>query len=39
MRANRRMTITELAEEEEISTGLCHDILTEKLAVHRIAAK
>lgn len=39
VRANRRLTIRELAEECEISVGSCHEILTEKLKMHRVAAK
>lgn len=37
VRGNRRLTVRELAEEIGIATGLCHDILTKKLNIHRIA--
>ena len=39
MRANRRLTAKELAEECGISVGSCHHILTEELKMHRVAAK
>ena len=39
VRANRRLTVRELAEECGISVGSCHHILTEKLKMHRVAAK
>ncbi|XP_064471271.1 protein GVQW3-like [Ornithodoros turicata] len=39
VRANRRLTIRELAEECGISVGSCYEILTEKLRMHRVAAK
>ena len=39
VRANRRLTVRELAEECGISVGSCHHILTEELKMHRIAAK
>ena len=39
VRANRRLTVRELAEEVGISIGACHEILTEKLSMHRVAAK
>lgn len=39
VRTNRRLTIRELAEECEISVGSCYEILTEKLKMHRVAAK
>ena len=39
VRANRRLTVRELAEECGISIGSCHHILTEELKMHRVAAK
>ena len=39
VRANRRLTVRELAEECGISVSSCHHILTEELKMHRIAAK
>ena len=39
VRANRRLTVRELAEECGISVGSCYEILTEKLKMHRVAAK
>ena len=39
MRANRRLTARELAEECGISVGSCDHILTEELKMHRVAAK
>ncbi|XP_076324799.1 protein GVQW3-like isoform X1 [Tachypleus tridentatus] len=39
VRANRRLTVRELAEECGISVGSSYEILTEKLKMHRIAAK
>ena len=39
MRANRRLTIRELAEECGISGGSCYEILIAKLKMHRIATK
>ena len=39
MRANRRLTVEELAEECGISVSSCHHILTEELKMHRVAAK
>ena len=39
VRANRRLTVREIAEEVSISTGSCHEILTEKFNLHRVAAK
>ena len=38
MRANRRLSIRELAEECGILVGSCYEILTAKLKVHRVAA-
>ena len=39
VRANRYLTVRELAEECGISVGSCHQILTEELKMHRVAAK
>ena len=39
VRANRRLTVRELAEKCGISVGSCHNILTEELKMHRVAAK
>ena len=39
VRANRRLTVRELAEECGISVGSCHHILTEELKMNRVAAK
>ena len=39
VRANRRLTIRELAEECGISVGSCYEIVTAKLKMHRDAAK
>uniref|UniRef100_A0A224XRL1 Putative transposase n=1 Tax=Panstrongylus lignarius TaxID=156445 RepID=A0A224XRL1_9HEMI len=39
VRANRRLTIRELAKECGISVGSCNKILIEKLKMHRVAAK
>ena len=39
IRSNRRLTVREVAEEMSISKTVCHEILTEKLGMHRIAAK
>ena len=39
VRANRRLTVRELAEDCGISVGSCHHILTEELNMHRVAAK
>ena len=39
VRANRRQTVRELAEECGISVGSCHHILTEELKMHLFAAK
>ena len=39
VRANRRLTVRELAEERGIWVGSCHHILTEELKMHRVAAK
>ena len=39
VRANRRLTVRELAEECAISVDSCHHILTEELKMRRVAAK
>ena len=39
VRANRRLTVRELAEECGISVGSCHHILTKELKMHCVAAK
>ena len=39
VRANRRLTVRELAEKCGIMVGSCHHILTEELKMHRVAAK
>lgn len=39
VRANRHLTVRELAEECGISVGFCYEILTKRLKMHRIAAK
>jgi hypothetical protein len=39
VRSNRRLMVWEIAEECNISVGSCHAILTEKLEMHRVAAK
>ena len=39
VRANRRLTVGELAEEYRISVGSCHHILTEELKMHGVATK
>ena len=39
VRANRRLTERELAEECGISVGSCHHILTKEVKMHRVAAK
>jgi hypothetical protein len=36
---NRRLTVQEVAEEVEISIGLCHTILTEDLGMLWVSAK
>jgi len=36
---NRRLTVREVADEVDISTGSCHQIFTEKLQMHRVNAK
>jgi hypothetical protein len=37
--SNRCLTVREVAEELSISKTVCHEILTENLGMHRIAAK
>jgi hypothetical protein len=37
--SNRRSTVRKVAEECDISLGSCHNNLTEKLGMHRVAAK
>ena len=39
VRANRSLTVRELAEEYGISVGSCHHILAEELKMHCVAAK
>ena len=39
IRSNHRLTVREVAEEVSISKTVCHEILTENLDMHRIAAK
>ena len=39
IRSNRHLTVREVAEEVSISKTVCHEILTENLGMHRIAAK
>jgi len=39
IRSNRRLSVREVAEEVSISKTVCHEILTENLGMHRIAAK
>ena len=39
VRANRRLTVRELAEECGISVGSCHHILMEELKMHHVAAE
>jgi len=39
IRSNRRLTVRDVAEEVSISKTVCHEILTENLGMHRIAAK
>jgi hypothetical protein len=38
-RENRRLTVLEVYEEVCITASSCHTILTEKLEMHRVAAK
>jgi cytidylate kinase len=37
--SNHCLTICEVAEESGISKTTCHDILTENLGIHHVAAK
>ena len=39
IRQNRRLTVREVAEEVGICKSLCHQILTDKLKMLRVAAK
>jgi len=39
IRQNRRLTVCEVAEEVGICKSLCHQILTDKLKMRRVAAK
>jgi len=39
IRGNRRLTVREGVDEVGISTGSCHQILTEKLWMRRVSAK
>jgi hypothetical protein len=39
VRENRRLTVREVSEEAGICKSSCHTILTEKLKMHRVAAK
>src|SRR5215469_10129469 len=39
IRENRRLTVREVFEEVGICKSSCHTILTEKLKMHRVAAK
>src|SRR5215469_11371107 len=39
IRENRRLTVREVSEEVGICKSPCHTILTEKLKMHRVAAK
>ena len=39
IRQNRRLTLREIAEEVGICKRLCHQILTDKLKMRRVAAK
>ena len=39
IRENRRLTVREVSEEVGICKSSCHTILTEKLKMHRVAAK
>lgn len=36
---NRRITITEVAEDDGISVGSCHAIFSDVLGMNRVAAK
>ena len=37
--ANRRITVREVAEDLNISIGLCHSIITNSLGMRRVGAK
>ena len=39
IRENRRLTVREVFEKVRICKSSCHTILTEKLKMHRVAAK
>jgi hypothetical protein len=39
VRSNRHLTLWEIAEECNISIGLCHDILTTKSEMHWVVSK
>jgi hypothetical protein len=39
VQSNHRLTVQEIAEESNISTGGCHDILTTKLEIHWVVSK
>jgi transposase len=39
IRSSRCLTLCEVAEECDISLGSCHNNVTEKLGMHRVAAK
>jgi len=39
IRGNRRLTVREVADEVDISIESCHQILAEKLQMHRVSAK
>ena len=39
VRQNRRLTVREVAEEEDVCQNSCHLILTDKLKMRRVAAK
>src|SRR5215469_14618747 len=39
IRENRRLTVCEVSEDAGICKSSCHTILTEKLKMHRVAAK
>lgn len=39
IRTNRRLTVREVAQDVGISIGSCHEVLTEKLGMHRVSAK
>ena len=39
IRENRRLTVREVSEEVGICKSSCHTILTDKLKMHRVAAK